>query len=563
MALLSQTAATSRNGKPRWWLWAVVALCWYATAAVRPLMEPDEGRYAEIPREMWSSGDWVTPRLSGLKYFEKPPLQYWATAATYSVFGVCEFSSRLFALTTAFLCLPLVYLFAARVYGSTAIATTAVLLLASNPVFVIIGQIDLLDSAFAFFLTAAVLALSLASEARSGSSPERKWALLMWASLALAVLSKGVAAVVLCGLTLVFYSVFSRDFEPWRRLHWRWGVPLFSLIVSPWFVAVAVSNPEFLRFFFVHEHFSRFLTTTHARTGPWWYFLPLLFMALLPWTSSIGAALRSARRPVVRDSGRAQRLLWTWCCVVTLFFSASQSKLAPYILPIMPALAIALAPRVALDPLRYRKAAYSIFALTLIAIIAIQYEPVHRGTAILVASLWPAGVAVLLALLTVAGARRARGTRQSEFHDLTFAAGGILTLTLLLLSYSQAIGTRSAKLLVASIRSNIGPATQIFSVGQYRQTLAPYLGRTPHVVSYQGELAFGQAQAASVTAFDLEHFLQQWPLHRDAVAIIDRRLYEKLGAARLPGSVLAIDAESVALRPYEKSAARQNEPSRR
>ena len=88
MATEPLTPATSRSGGPRWWLWVVVAICWYATAAVRPLMEPDEGRYAEIPREMWISGDWVTPRLSGLKYFEKPPLQYWATAAAYSLFGV-------------------------------------------------------------------------------------------------------------------------------------------------------------------------------------------------------------------------------------------------------------------------------------------------------------------------------------------------------------------------------------------------------------------------------------------------------------------------------------------
>ena len=559
MATDPHTPPTSRSGGPRWWLWAVVAICWYATAAVRPLMEPDEGRYAEIPREMWISGDWVTPRLSGLKYFEKPPLQYWATAAAYSLFGANELTSRLFALTTAFLCLPLVYFFTLRLYASTTIATTAVLLLASNPVFVVIGQINLLDSAFALFLTAALFALSLLSESQRGSAPERKWALAMWVALALAVLTKGVAAVVLCGLTLSAYSIICRDLEPWRRLHWRWGLPLFTLIAMPWFVAVAMRNPEFLKFFFIHEHFSRFLTTTHARTGPWWYFVPLLCLAILPWAASITAALRDTIHPVAKNSTRTQRLLWTWCAVVTVFFSVSQSKLAPYILPIMPALAVAMASRVAVDARRYRKAAYALFALTLVGAVAIHYEPARRGVAILGASLWPAIVAVLLATLVVVCARRRRAEQQRERNDFGFAAVGLLTLSLLLLGYSQAIDTRSAKLLATSVRSNIGPATQIFSVGQYRQTLAPYLGRTPHVVNYQGELAFGQAQEASPAAFSLEHFLQQWPLHSNAVAIVDRRLYDNLGPARLPGLLLAFDGESVVLRPYRKSAARPAE----
>src|ERR1700722_11249544 len=105
------------RGAPGWLLWRVLALAWFATIQLRPLFDPDEGRYAEIPREMLVSGDWITPRFDGLKYFEKPPLQYWATAAVYSVAGVNEWSSRLWSAGLAFACLPLVFAWVRRLYG--------------------------------------------------------------------------------------------------------------------------------------------------------------------------------------------------------------------------------------------------------------------------------------------------------------------------------------------------------------------------------------------------------------------------------------------------------------
>ncbi len=139
-------------------LWLVLAIAWFATIGIRPLLEPDEGRYAEIPREMQASGDWVTPRLNGVKYFEKPALQYWATAAVYSVFGVSEWTARLWSCALAFLCIPLVFGFARWLYDSAAVGAAAAAVLAINPFFAIVGQINLLDSGFCFFLTATIFA---------------------------------------------------------------------------------------------------------------------------------------------------------------------------------------------------------------------------------------------------------------------------------------------------------------------------------------------------------------------------------------------------------------------
>ncbi|HEY0342961.1 MAG TPA: glycosyltransferase family 39 protein, partial [Steroidobacteraceae bacterium] len=285
-----------------WVAWLVLAVAWFATLQLRPMFDPDEGRYAEIPREMLASGDWLTPRLNGLKYFEKPPLQYWATAAAYSVFGVSEWTSRLWTVGLAFACLPMVFGWTRRLYGGKA-ALAAVVALAVSPYFGIIGHLDLLDPGFSFWLTGAVFAFTLAQSSASGSQDERRWMLVAWVAAALAILSKGIVVGVLTGASLVVYSLIERDVRPWKRLHAAIGVPLFLLVAAPWFVAVSLRNPDFPGFFFIHKHFARFLTTVHQRVEPWWFFLPWLLLGVLPW----GLALAGASVRGWRDIGPTQQ----------------------------------------------------------------------------------------------------------------------------------------------------------------------------------------------------------------------------------------------------------------
>src|SRR5215813_1575321 len=259
------------------------------------MLDPDEGRYAEIPREMVASGDWLTPRFNDLKYFEKPPLQYWATAALYSVAGLHEWTSRLWAVGLGFACLPLVFAWVARNYGRDG-ALAALAALGVSPFFLIVAHLNLLDAAFTFWLTAAVLAFTQAQLAPRGAESERRWMLAAWALAALAVLSKGIVVGVLAGGALVVYTLLERDARTWGRLHIAPGLLLFAAIAAPWFVAVSLRNPSFPGFFFVHEHFARFLTTVHQRVEPWWYFLPLLLLGVLPWLVPAVRACRVAWR---------------------------------------------------------------------------------------------------------------------------------------------------------------------------------------------------------------------------------------------------------------------------
>lgn len=287
------TGPAARAASLGWLPWLLLAAAWFATVPLRPLFDPDEGRYAEIPREMLVSGDWVTPRLNGLKYFEKPPLQYWATATAYRLAGEHEWSSRLWGVGLAFGCLPLVFAWVRRLHGAAS-ARLALMALAVSPFFAIVGHLNLLDQAFTFWLTAMVFAFTLAQAQPQATPAERRWMLAAWACAALAVLSKGIVVGVLAGTSLILYTLLERDTRTWRRLHLVLGLPLFLLIAAPWFVIVSLRNPSFPGFFFVHEHFARFLTTVHQRVEPWWYFLPLLLLGVLPWIAALVRAVRAA-----------------------------------------------------------------------------------------------------------------------------------------------------------------------------------------------------------------------------------------------------------------------------
>ncbi len=221
-------------------------------------------------------------------------------------------------------------------------ALTALLALGVSPYFALIGHINLLDAAFTFWLTAAVFAFTLAQCAPRAAPAERRWMLIAWAAAALAVLSKGIVVGVLAGRGAgACTRSSSATRRIWRRLHVVPGLAVFLLIAAPWFVLVTLRNPSFPGFFFVHEHFARFLTTVHQRVEPWWYFLPLLLGGALPWLLPGVRACRAAwAEPAAAPAAfRVRRFLLVYCALTLVFFSASGSKLAPYIMPMMPVLA--------------------------------------------------------------------------------------------------------------------------------------------------------------------------------------------------------------------------------
>ncbi len=537
-----------------WRLWLLLGVLWMALLPLRPLFDPDEGRYAEIPREMLASGDWVTPRLNGLKYFEKPPLQYWATAATYAAVGASEGASRFWAAALAFLTLPMLALFARRSGLGETVAWRAALMLAVSPYFVALGHINLLDQAFTFFCCAAVFGFVLAQLAPEASIRERRWMWLTWIALALAVLSKGIVILVLAGGTLALYLLLAGHVTPLRRMHFRSGVPLFLLVAAPWFLLVQQRNPEFAAFFFVHEHFSRFLTEVHKRNEPFWFFIPILLLALAPLLGSLKSALVAAWRDAASapQAFRARRFLLLWCLVTVVFFSISDSKLPPYILPVLPPLALLLAV-VSTDDLRTARHAGWVTAglLGVFAIGLVIYDLRRNGTVDPGLGGW-AAFAVGAALLIPLGAfwrhRRAQpaaGTLQVVACWAPAALACILGWQALIAAYAQLPPARSATAVVAQVRGAIGPDTALFAVDQYRHSASFYLARSFRVVGYKGELEFGLDHENPGYIADLQTFARVWATSGDAVAFIDPAAYQQLRSAGLPGRVLADDQRSV------------------
>lgn len=530
-----------------WLVWLLLASAWFATSPLRPLFDPDEGRYAEIPREMLTSGDWVTPRLNELKYFEKPPLQYWATAVAYATFGVHEWSARLCGMGLAFLCLPLVYAWTRALYGGGA-ALAAAGALATSPLFIVIGQLNLLDAGFTFWLTAALFAFVLAQRAPSASSAEHRWMLATWAAAALAALTKGIVVGVLGGATLIVYTLLERDVSVWRRLHVRTGVPLFLVIAAPWFVAVSLRNPEFPRFFFLHEHFERFLTTVHDRVEPWWFFVPIMVFGTAPWLVPLIKGLRQAWRETP-SAGQFSPLkfLLIFAAVTFLFFSASGSKLIPYVLPTLPALAV-IAGVSAAEPARFMlRTTYVNAVLAVIAATGLVIHGIQRIGSAPPALIGWATAATLAALLASLITRRLVQSRAMSRAVWTATLGAILAWQCLMGTYAALPPGRSARELVATIASLVRADTPLFSVGQYRQTVPPYLGRTMTLVAYRGELAFGLDQESGKDIGTLDEFLERWRSIPIGIAFCHPKVWESLRERGMPGRVIAIDRYTVAV----------------
>ena len=532
----------------RWWAWVALAVVWLITIQIRPMLDPDEGRYAEIPREMVATGNWVTPRLDGLKYFEKPALQYWATAAIYSVVGLSNWSSRLWTVGLGFACLALIYAWLARLYDRRA-AVAAVAVLAMSPYFGIIGHLDLLDASFTFWMCATVFAFARAQSAPQRASRERNWMLVCWAAAALALLSKGLVVFVLAGGTLILYCLVERDLRPWRRMHFALGVPLFLALAAPWFVLVSLRNADFAQFFFVHEHFQRFLTKEAQRVEPWWYFLVLLILGALPWLVTLARAVAGAwRESASTYEFKPLKFLLLFSAVTLVFFSTSDSKLATYILPMFPALAALTGVAVARRPgglSRWCGAVAGGLGVFLAG--GLLYYSQHRNGMIPAPAVGWAIASCVAALLGLAAGWRQPAV--GAWRPLAVALAFIFVWQALLCEYTVIPPSRSAFALVQAVAPEVHPGTALYSVGEYRQTIPPYLGRMLTLVGFvgAGELDFGEASEPGRQQATPEQFVRQWDASRDAIAFFDPRVWDHYRQQGLPGRVIARDSFTVAV----------------
>jgi len=525
----------------------LMAAVWFLTLDWRHLLPSDEGRYAEIAREMLASGDWVTIRYNGIKYFEKPPFQMWMTALAFQAFGIGEWQARLWVALSGAIGLAMTA-FAARRWFGPRVALLSALVLVAAPAWNLAGHFNSLDMGLSGALACVLAAVLIAQHPQASPAERRLWMWFAWAAMAVALLTKGLIGIVLPGLVLVVYSVAARDFAVWRRIHLVSGALIALALAAPWFVLVSQRNPEFARFFFIHEHFERYLTTVHHRTAPWWYFIPQLLVGFLPWLGLSRGILG-----VVRDDPRGRRfrpiiLLVSWALTIFVFFSFSNSKLPGYIVPIYPALAVLAA--AALD--RFTAARWRLHIVIAIAVaacgaaaapwvggLATDATPneVYRAFAP-----WLAGACGLaLAGLVLAWLvdRRDVGRSIAVYALAIFAASTVL------MRGHEAFGRNSSGVDLATSLQGVVGASPIYSVHMLDHTLPFYLRRTTVMVEAPDELAFGVALEPQKWLPTLADFERVWTSGPRAFAIMSPATHALLVAQGVPMTPVARDSRRI------------------
>ena len=542
--------AILRVGKHRLLMCTGSVLLLYLVGLGRPpLWEPDEGRYAEIAREMVVEHDYITPRNNFVRYFEKPPLVYWVTAVSLRVFGRNEFAVRLQAAVASVGQVAITGALAEMMFGATA-GVLAALALAFSPLFFSFARFATPDPLLAFFLTAAMACFYKGMQSTElPGEIDSAWMLAAAALLALGTLTKGPVALLLGGaIALLWLVLEGRTRDGLRRPRFK-SIALYLAITLPWFIVVARRNPGFLQFFIIHEHFERYTESTEhgwapwfyfpiaiAGTWPWFYFAPLALsdsairclQFFRPFGRTTQAASRAPIEPETRQSSGALHFLLIWVAVILVFFSIPRSKLGEYILPGLPPIAIlsgrGLA-RIEKLAIERRRWLFVIFAMinaaaAITLMVVIRIAPAH-------------GLIHALAddIILVAAALLAGGVL-----PLFFARGKVSTIAVLLaISVIVGIGAGiEARERVAPLVSYrrlaefVAPYTsrgcRLMSYRHFEQALPFYTGTRETLVSYRGELEpFGPLQDPNGSVFATVAQLKEiWAGEQCSVLVANR-----------------------------------------
>lgn len=530
------------------WIVLTCALVFGLRLGSHPLANPDEARYAEIPREMLATGDWVTPRLNAVNYFEKPPLVYWAEAVSLGVFGLNEWAARLVPAAFAFAGVLLTYGAARRLNGPAA-ALPAAIVLATSLLYVALARTLLLDGAVTVLMSATLFCFILGvrepadprgaqSRVAGGGDPSpassrlatrlagfsrRRWYFYgLYASAALAVLTKGLIGVLLSGLVMFTWLLVFNQWRRLRPLYLPTGLLLFFAMAVPWHLLVAQANPDWAHFYFVREHWERFTTTAHGRFEPWWYFLPVVALGFFPWIGFLIPALPAALRGgwAARKQNADGWFLITWAVVVFLFFSKSQSKLIPYILPVFPPLAVLVGAYLGRTGgsggAQRLRDGFGVFAgvsgLLGVAVAITVLKPGIIRDPVQAAALQPIGLVLGGWLLTGAGAvvwlLKRRGGGPALLGTLLTTIGLYVGL-----AFAQVhIARPSTKELAAIVSAQAAAGDRVLHYRDFFHDFTFYARREVGVVGYYGELEVKEdprAQASGRFIDELE-FRRQW-----------------------------------------------------
>lgn len=425
----------------------------------RPLFVPDEGRYAEIAREMLTSGDYVTPYLNSMVYFEKPVLFYWLGAAAFKIGGLNLWAIRSVNAILGIIGCLLTYITASQLYGRKT-GILAAIILGTNLLYFIMSHMVSLDLTVTVFLSLSLFAFVLGTETPPGIK-RRLYIYTAATSAALAVLTKGLIGIVFPVMIIGAWITLLGEWRLLKRLYLPTAILLFFIIATPWHILAQLRHPTFFHFYFIEQHFLRYTDLSIGHYEPIWFFIPYLIIGFAPWIVFLPQAIKFNLPTSWRDrkTNATPLFFLLWITIIFLFFSLSKSKLIPYILPIFPALAIITA--------RYVTRISNRILITITIITSITL--------------------------------------------ITF------------MSFVPSIDTRTILPLTQILKPLLKPQDEVITYNQYYQDLPFYLERRVSILNWQNEMHFGmQLQNTSEWMIDDAIFWKRWHSKQHVYVIISQ-----------------------------------------
>lgn len=506
-------------------LTVIFSFLFFLFLGTRPLFVPDEGRYAEIIREMVVNQDWVTPYLNGIKYFEKPNLFYWLGSIAVHFFGLNLWSIRGVNAILSLLGCLLTYGVTRKLYDRKT-ALMASYILAMSALYFVMAHMISLDLTVTFFISASLFALLL-----SFTDPKtQRSKLVIFAVMAgLAVLTKGLIGLLFPLIIGTVWIFFYQGKNSLKQLYSPIWISIFLLIAAPWHIIVAWRNPEFSYYYFIEQHFLRYLTPHVGHYQPTWYFIFVIIGGFFPWIAFLPQTVYTFWQQ--RQKRIIDGFFFIWALVVFIFFSFSKSKLIPYILPIFPPLAI-LTTRYLIDDQQHLRGIkwgyFSLFLFTLIITCLFFYYPRHLPLPKPdMAIIFLSAAAIILLTGNSLALFFAFLARLPQAFIATTITTGLFLLTIL--AAIPTIDTRSILPLAEVLKTKIQPGDQVITYNQYYQDLPFYLERKVSILNWRNELAHGMHyQDTSSWMINDKKFWQQWYGNQRLFVIIGLEEYQQL-----------------------------------
>ncbi|MCP4627270.1 MAG: glycosyltransferase family 39 protein [bacterium] len=320
-------------------IFTLVAVClilFFFNLGNRALWDIDEGKHAATSKDMVLSGDWVTPKYNGEKFYDKPPLHNWFVAISFLIFGFNEFAARLPAALLGMGCVFITYLLGRRIFGPTA-AFLSSLVLASSVEFFVLSRTVVHDISLAFFITLALTLFYLGYENEKHRKP---YFLVGYAAMGLSVLAKGPVGILLPAAIIGLFLILKKQLRFLREMQVGWGMLVVLAVAAPWYILISIKDPDYLSYFFLKQNFGNFFSADVRHPEPIYYYIPVLMGGMFPWSIFLPLALFRAIR--ARKSANNDGMLFAllWVAVIFIFFSLASSKLGTYLLPLFPAAAL-------------------------------------------------------------------------------------------------------------------------------------------------------------------------------------------------------------------------------